>query len=185
MKRTTKLLAGIFGATVLAAAAVAPAQAQQSQSPQGYYAGVTLSTLHYEESGNGTAKPSAIGVKIGREINKYLAIEGRFGTGISDDNMGNTGINVSLDYSLGAYAKGILPLTPRIALYGLAGVTYAELSASAGGLRVGGSDSDFSYGFGADFGIGATTSVNVEWARVFEGSSYKLDAISVGLNFKF
>lgn len=185
MKRYTKLLASAVGATVLAAAATAPAQAQQSQSQQGYYAGVSVSTLNYEESGAGTAKPTAIGVKLGREINKNFAIEGRFGTGLSDDNIGGSGVEVSLDYYLGAYAKGILPLTPRIALYGLAGVTYGELSASAGGLRMSGSDSDFSYGFGADFGIGATTSINVEWARVFEGTGYKLDAISVGLNFNF
>jgi len=183
MKQSTKLLAGVFAATVLAAATAAPAQAQQGQSP--YYAGITYSTLNYDESGSGTAKPSAIGVKIGREINKNFALETRFGTGLSDDNIGNSGVEVSLDYYLGAYAKGILPLSPRIALYGLAGVTYGELSANGGGLRLSGGDSDFSYGFGADFGIGATTSVNVEWARLFEGSGYKLDAISVGLNFKF
>jgi len=164
-------------------AGIAPAHAQQSQS--GMYAGVNFSAVSYEESSRGTANLTAIGIKLGKEINRNFAIEGRLGTGISDDNLGGGVNDVSLDYYLGAYAKGILPLSPRIGLYGLAGVTYGKLSASGGNLRLSSADADFSYGFGMDFGIGATTALNVEWMRMFEGSGYNLDAVSVGLNFRF
>ena len=167
-------------------AAVAPAHAQQSQSAlSGMYAGANFSAVSYEESSRGTANLTAIGIKLGREINPNFAVEGRFGTGISDDNLGGGVTDVSVDYYLGAYAKGILPLSPRIGLYGLAGVTYGKLSASGGNLRLSSADADFSYGFGMDFGIGATTALNVEWMRMFEGSGYNLDAVSVGVNFRF
>jgi hypothetical protein len=92
--------------------------------------------------------------------------------------------DVSVDFFLGAYAKGILPLSPRFSLYGIAGVTYGDLSGS-GDLRFSGSDADFSYGIGVDYQIGATTSLNFEWARLFDTSDYKLDALSVGLSFRF
>ena len=166
--------------------AIAPAHAQQSAPASGStYAGITFSQVDYQESGRGTAKPTAIGARLGKVVNQNFAIEGRFGTGLSDDNLGSAAQDVSVDFLLGAYAKGILPLTPGIALYGIAGVTYGDLSAGGGGLRFSESDADFSYGFGADFNIGATTSLNIEWARLFESSGYKLDAITFGVNFRF
>ncbi len=177
----------IAAATALLSFALAPAYAQVSQpAPGSMYAGVSFSQVSYEESGRGTAKPTAFGVKLGKLVNQNFAIEGRFGTGLTDDDVGGGGAqDVSVDFVLGAYGKGILPLSPRIALYGIAGVTYGDLSAGSGGLRFSGSDADFSYGIGADFVIGATTSLNVEWARLFASSDYKLDALSVGVNFRF
>ncbi len=166
--------------------ALAPAQAQQGQAvPGSMYVGVALSQVSYEEEGRGTAKPTMIGVTLGKVINQNFAVEGRFGTGLTDDDVPNGARDVSVDFFLGAYAKGILPLSPRIGLYGIAGVTYGDLSAGSGSLRFSSSDADFSYGIGADFVIGATTSINVEWARLFASSDYKLDALSVGLNFRF
>lgn len=166
--------------------ALAPAHAQQGQAvPGSMYAGVSLSQASYEEEGRGTAKPAMISATLGKVINQNFAVEGRFGTGLTDDDMPNGARDVTVDFFLGAYAKGILPLTPRIALYGIAGVTYGDLSAGSGGLRFSSSDADFSYGIGGDFVIGATTSINIEWARLFASSDYKLDALSVGLNFKF
>jgi hypothetical protein len=166
--------------------ALAPAQAQQGQTvPGSVYAGVSLSQVSYEEEGRGTAKPTMISGTLGKVINQNFAIEGRFGTGLTDDDLANGASDVAVDFFLGAYAKGILPLTPRIGVYGIAGVTYGDLSAGSGGLRFSGSDADFSYGIGADFVIGATTSINVEWARLFASQDYTLDALSIGLNFKF
>jgi hypothetical protein len=166
-------------------AAFAPVHAQSQSGPSQMYAGVNFSSISYEESSRGTANLTAIGIKLGREFNPNFAVEGRFGTGLSDDNLGSGVNDVSVEYYLGAYAKGILPLSPRIGLYGLAGVTYGKLSASGASLRLSSADADFSYGFGMDFGIGATTALNVEWMRMFEGSGYNLDAVSIGLNFKF
>lgn len=180
-----KILA-IAALTALSTLAIAPAHAQPGAPVAGStYFGITFSQVDYEESGRGSAKPTAIGAKLGKVVNQNFAIEGRFATGLSDDDLGGAAQDVGVDFFLGAYAKGILPLSPRIALYGIAGVTYGDLSTGSGGLRFSDSDADFSYGFGADFAIGATTSLNVEWARLFEASGYKVDALTFGVNFAF
>jgi hypothetical protein len=173
--------------TAAALLAVAPAQAQQGAPAAGStYFGVSLSQVSYEESGRGTAKPTVIGLKLGKVVNQNFALEGRFATGLTDDSVGGGGPqDVSVDFFLGGYAKGILPLSPRFSLYGIAGVTYGDLSAGSGNLRFSGSDADFSYGIGVDYLIGATTSINFEWARLFDSSDYKLDALTVGLHFRF
>jgi len=172
-------------AAVLSTLALAPAHAQMSQPvPGSMYAGVSFSQVSYEESGRGTAKPTTLGVTLGKVVNQNFALEGRFATGITDDSVGGGAQDVSVDFFLGAYAKGILPLSPRIALYGIAGITYGDLSGS-GGLRFSGSDADVSYGIGGDFVVGGTTSLNVEWARLFSATDYKVDTVSVGVNFRF
>ena len=177
----------VIAAVAVSAFALSPAQAQQSQSAAGtMYFGVSLSQASYEESGRGTAKPVVIGLSLGKVVNENFALEGRFGTGLTDDSVGGGGPqDVGVDFFLGGYAKGILPLTPRFRLYGIAGVTYGDLSAGSGSLRFSDSDADFSYGVGLDYAIGATTSITAEWARLFNSSDYKLDALSVGLNFRF
>ena len=177
----------IAAAVAVSGLTLSTAYAQQSQSAAGStYFGVNLSQASYEESGRGTAKPTFISGALGKVINQNFAVEGRFGTGITDDDVGGSGPrDVGVDFLLGAYAKGILPITPRFAVYGLAGVTYGDLSAGSGGLRFSDSDADFSYGFGLDYQIGATTALNFEWARLFDGSDYKLDALSLGVSFRF
>ena len=177
----------VAAAVAVSGLALCPAYAQQSQSDAGStYFGVSLSQASYEESGRGTAKPTFISGSLGKMINQNFALEGRLSIGITDDDVGGGGPrDVGVDFFLGAYAKGILPISPRFRLYGIAGVTYGDLSAGSGGLRFSGSDADFSYGFGLDYTIGATTSINVEWARLFEASDHKLEALTVGLNFRF
>ena len=177
----------IAAAVAVSGLTLSTAYAQQSQSAAGAtYFGVNLSQASYEESGRGTAKPAFISASLGKVINQNFAVEGRFGTGLTEDDVGGSGPrDVGVDFFLGAYAKGILPITPRFAVYGLAGVTYGDLSASSGGLRFSDSDADFSYGFGLDYQIGATTALNFEWARLFDGTDYNLDALSLGVSFRF
>jgi hypothetical protein len=94
--------------------ALTPAQAQQGQTaPGSIYAGVSLSQVSYEEEGRGTAKPTMISGTLGKVINQNFAVEGRLGTGLTDNNVANGASDVAVDFFLGAYAKGILPLTPH------------------------------------------------------------------------
>lgn len=176
----------LASAIAFSALTFSPAHAQQGGAAAGStYFGVTFSQASYEESGRGTAKPTVIGAKLGKVVNQNFAVEGRFATGLTDDSISGGPQDVKVDLFLGGYAKGILPLSPRFALYGIAGVTYGDVSAGSGGLRFSDSDADFSYGFGVDWMIGATTSIEFEWARLFDASDYKLDTLSVGVNFRF
>lgn len=162
--------------------ALTPAFAQE-----GMYVGVNVSQTEYKEEGIPSAKPSAISFKVGNQFNKNFALEARLGTGLSDDRITVFGVpaTVEVDNFYGVYAKGILPVSNMISAYGLVGYTHGEITARAAGMSVTGSDSDFSYGLGVDFAITQNMSLNIEWARLFEGAGYKVNALSFGVGYKF
>jgi hypothetical protein len=175
MFRTT--LASLF---CLAAAASAHAQ-------EGLYGGAFVSRITYAEDGLDDANPTAVGVKLGASINKNFAVEARLGVGLSDDSINVLGVPVSIKVNnfIGVYGKGILPLSNQASLYGLLGYTQGKLKAEFPGGSTSESDSDVSYGVGGDFAITPTTSLNVEWARLFKGDGYKVDGLTFGVSFKF
>lgn len=153
----------------------------------GVYVGANFSSITYKETGFPSAKPTAVALKLGNQFNKNLAIEGRFGFGLSGDTVTVTGIPIELevDNYFGVYGKGILPLSEVVSIYGLVGFTSGKITASVPGISVSGSDSDVSFGIGADFAVSKSTAINVEWAKLFEGTGYKVDALSIGVNFTF
>lgn len=159
----------------------------QPAGSQGLYAGATLTRAAYKEDGFPTANPMTIGGKIGKQINPNFAVEGRLGFGIADDDVDVGGLPVTLeiDYYFGAYLKGMLPLSSAASVYGLVGFTQAKLTASAAGFSASDSDSDISFGAGAEFGISPTASVSVEWARLLKGDGYKVDGLTLGVSFRF
>lgn len=165
--------------SLLALAIALPAQA-------GMYFGINLSRVEYDETGFESAEPTALSLRIGNEINSNLAFEGRLGFGLADDTVTVFGIpvDVEIDHFAGIYARGILPLD-KVSLYGLVGYTDGKITASAGGFSVSESDSDFSYGIGADFAVSKTGAINLEWAHLFSGSAYDVTALSIGYKHNF
>lgn len=159
----------------------------QPAGSQGLYAGATLTRAAYKEEGFPTAYPIAIGGKIGKPLNPNFAVEGRFGFGVADDevDVGGLPVAVDIDYYFGVYGKGILPLSSQASVYGLIGITQAKLTASVGGFSASDSDSDISFGVGAEFGISPAAAISVEWARLLKGDGYKVDGLSLGVSFKF
>jgi opacity protein-like surface antigen len=150
---------------------------------EGLYAGALLTRTTVSIDGAGDVNPTTIGAKLGMSINKNFAVEARLGTGLSDDSI--VGVDVKVDNFAGIYAKGILPLSDVASVYGLLGYTQGKLKFEVPGQSESDSDSDISYGLGADFAISATTSVGVEWARLFKSDDFKVDGLSVGVSFKF
>jgi opacity protein-like surface antigen len=171
---------------ILAVALIVPV-APAAQAIDGVYGGVSYVEAEYKEDGVPTANPSLVSFRVGSSLNKNLAVEGRFGVSLGDDQVRVLGVDVDVkvDNFYGLYAKGILPLGNAFSLYGLVGFTQAKVTASALGNSASTSDSDLSYGFGADFELSRTMSVNLEWAKLVEGDAYKLNGISVGMNFRF
>lgn len=153
----------------------------------GLYFGANFSSVTYKEDGFPSAKPTTLALKLGNQFNKNLAVEGRFGFGLSGDTVTVSGIPIEfeIDNYFGIYGKGILPLSEVFSVYGLVGFTSGKATASAFGVSISESDSDVSFGFGADFAVSKSTAINVEWAKLFEGTGYKVEALSIGVNFKF
>ena len=150
---------------------------------EGLYAGALLTRTTVSVDGLGDTNPTAIGATLGMSINKNFAIEARLGVGLTDDSL--LGANIKVDNFAGFYGKGILPLSDKASVYGLLGYTQGKLKVSGPLGADTGSDSDVSYGIGADFAISGNTSVGIEWARLFKGDDYKVDGLTLGVSFKF
>lgn len=171
------MITKLISVAVLSLATVGAAHAE------GLYAGALLTRTTVSIDGFGDANPMAIGAKLGMPINKNFAVEARLGTGLSDDSL--LGIDVKVDSFAGVYAKGILPLSDTASVYGLLGYMQSKLKFEGAGGSASGSDSDVSYGFGADFALSGGTSVGVEWARIFKDDVSKIDGLTLSVSFKF
>ena len=177
-----------FAAAAFAAlslVSLAPAQAQEARL--GHYGGILFSQISYDQSGASSASLTNFGGVLGTVLSPHFAVEARAGLGLNDDqiNVGGTTATVDLSSYFSGFVKGILPLAPRFGIYGLAGFTIGKFAGDTGAVFLNKWASDFSYGAGVEVGLAPTMSLGVEWLRMFEGSGYNLDAVSVGLNFRF
>ncbi|WP_157809060.1 porin family protein [Spiribacter roseus] len=153
------------------------------------YLGGGFSMVSYEEDGLPDAEPTALVGRLGYGVTDNIAIEGRLGFGLNSDDVTVSGTDLDLDVDqlAGVYGVAHLPLASRFSLYGLAGFTYGEISASVDStdLSVDSDDTDFSYGIGAEFGATETISGYIEWAQYFDESDYEVTGITVGANYYF
>ena len=151
------------------------------------YIGGGYSMITYEADAIPDVEPTALITRFGYGVADQIAIEGRFGLGISDDEIGSTGLDAELDQLAGIYGVGYLPIIDRFSLYGLIGLTYGELSIPVPGtsVEITDDDTDFSYGFGGQFDFNDEISGFVEWAQYFDESDYEVTGLTLGLNVHF
>ncbi len=164
----------------------APAAWSQVQDT-GLYFGVDVMEVEFQSTGFSNAKPISVGLTTGYRLNEFLAVEARAGTGLSGDDAraGGTPVDVELDSFYGFYARGILPVSDILEIYGAVGYTYADMKVRFPGGSITGSDNDISYGVGAALKLSFSTSLNLEWARMLDGDGFRLDALSLGVRFSF
>src|SRR5690606_13920656 len=166
-------------------AAALPAVAMANQHS---YVGLQYSQVEYKESGAPDIEPTAIAVKAGAQLSDFLAVEARVGFGAGDDSVsaGGTKLSLEVDNYISAYLKPTLPVGERFAVYALAGVTRSKLEMKTNtGFSDTDSQTDLSYGVGADLNLSTNSFVSVEYARLLKGDDYDLDALSIGLGFRF
>ena len=149
------------------------------------YGGVQYAMTTYDETGVEDLNPTALVFVIGNKFNKNFALEGRIGIGMGDDSLSGLPVTLEIDSFVGVYAKGIVPVSSTVDLYGIIGYTDGEVTVSAPGISLSASESDTSLGFGVDFAVSKTTSMNLEYINYIDSNGTTLDAISVGANFAF
>jgi len=170
------------------------------------YVGAGYTMLTVSPEGGPDLDLSALGVRGGYYFNKYFSVEGRLAFGVGDDSVSGTidipGVGtftgtetVSLNYSLGVYAVGHIPLTAQFQLYGLAGFTKHEINDEICVTGLGCVDEDFddndlSFGVGAEFDMTKNLSLGVEYVSYFtdgdiEGLKYDTDGFGITLNYIF
>ncbi len=152
---------------------------------EGVYVGGLYSQLQYEEDGFEEVNPSAVGLVIGSQITRNLVVEGRlaFGSGADSTDTFAGEIELDVDSMLGGYVKVLAPLNDSFALYGLAGITVVEMTATATDVGISQSENDtgMSFGIGAQVMAGDKARITVEWARLVTADAYDLGGMSVGV----
>ena len=174
-----------FAAAVLAMVAWCCAGLALAQD--GIYAGASFGSLSYKEDGLPTVRPQALAFKAGRDLHRNIAVEVRAGFGVGDDtvSIAGTPVEFTLDHYFGVYGKGILPLTEDFLVYGVLGVAAGKVTAQGFGYSASRSDTAVSFGLGIDLALSRHHVLNFEWAELFDGSDYKVEAASLGYTYKY
>ncbi len=169
----------LASAAVLAAGPVAP--------DEGPYWGVNIGQVNYSESGAPHFNPTAFLASLGWVFSGNLAVEARAGTGIGSDSKTVSGVPVDLKVKsfYGAYLRGTVPVSDGFSFYALAGYGRGKLEASALGATASTSDGSFSGGVGGELVVTKTGSVGLEYGRMFSGSGYHAEFLSVGYRMRF
>jgi hypothetical protein len=177
----------VFTVGGLALASGTTLAAGPAPSEAGTYWGVNVGQVNYSETGFPHFNPTAFLVSLGWEFSRNLAVEARVGTGIGSDSKVVSGLPISLKVKsfYGGYLRGTLPVSNAFSFYALAGYGRGELEASAMGTSVSTTDGAFSGGLGGEFALGSTSSIGLEYARMFSGSGYTANLISIGYRMRF
>jgi outer membrane immunogenic protein len=176
-------------ATLLIGALVAPVGLAASDYSAGgsAYIGGSIGNFSYRTGDQEKLSPKIGLVRVGVQLNPYLAIEGRYGAGLSTEFTTLLGgYDLQIDSLYGGYLKGNVPLSPSASLYGLAGYSAINLRRNFKLLsneRV--TDDGASFAGGLDVNLRRNLRLNVEWGRFIRVDrpidSYRADILSIGL----
>jgi len=150
--------------------------------PQGY---VGADAMAWALDLDGTDESfDAVGLRLvaGMKLDEYLAVEFHGATGGSDSHYGS---DIELDYLVGGYLKGIVPLGSSARLFGLLGYSEVKLTETTAFANYSGRDDDISFGAGAEFDVSDSLAISADATRYLSQAEYDLDAYSVGLRYRF
>jgi outer membrane immunogenic protein len=151
-----------------------------------YYGG-NLAFIDYSESGVEDASVTALYGRVGTNWNENFSGELRVGLGIGDDtiNVLGTDVDFELNHFLGAYVKGGAQVNEVFYPYAILGFTRGEVEASAFGFSVSESETDVSFGLGADFTISESLTFNVEYMNYLDKDDAELSGFALGFSSAF
>lgn len=156
-----------------------------SVQAQEVYYGVSISVIDYAEIGE-TATLNAITARLGTNFNENFSGEIRAGFGVGDDTVDfGIDVDIELDTMYGAYLRGGIPVNDSFFPYVVVGYTRGEVTASVGSESVSNSESDTSFGVGADFTISDNASINFEYMNYLDKNGAEIDGFSIGFTSRF
>jgi hypothetical protein len=166
------------------------------------YVGLDALCGRFETSSGACSCLGDVVAKLGYNFNKYIAVEGRLGYGVTEaDHDGGGDSKIKENYGL--YLKPQLPLGDKVALFGLLGYAKAKVESTGGevGSLVGTIDeASPSFGLGLEFNVNDRWSVVAEGVRLLHGAEntynvlgggtkfeddVNLDTYGLGVNYKF
>jgi len=152
------------------------------------YYGANVAFIDYSEEGIATdASVTALYGRIGTSFNENFSAEARIGFGLTDDTVNLFGEDVDLEINnfFGAYLKGGVQVSEVFYPYAIIGYTRGEVEASVLGFSISESESDVSFGLGADLSIIDGVTVNLEYMSYFDKDGADLSGFSLGFISRF
>lgn len=149
----------------------------------GFYFGVGHTNLDVDFEDAPALKPSMVNFRVGHTLVGGFAIEGRFASDSSTETATVEGItgDFEVETLAGLYGVGRLRLTPRLALYGIAGASYARAKATDSNINVTGDAAGFSWGAGGELAITPRIHGFVETMKHFDQSDYTSEGLTLGV----
>lgn len=179
MKKMTRV--SMLAASMMASAV---AMAAGGAASPGFYVGGGYSDTEVEINNFGSdADVGVLFARGGYQLNQNIAFEGRLGLLTDEDKI--NGWDVDIDNIYGVYLKAGLPTQVGLYPYVLLGMTHAKVEVSRHGVSESDSDTDISYGFGADYWFNTQISAGLEFTKYYDKSGDEISGLTLGLNFKF
>lgn len=170
-------------ALLLSSALLVPAAAFAADEKPSFYVGGGYTRTEFDaDLVSDDAELGALFFRGGYQINENLAVEARFGKGIADDKI--DGVKIEEDYMYGAYFKAGMPTSIGLYPYFLVGWTESKLKFSVPGDSTTDKSSGISYGAGLEYRV-SQFSVGLEYAKLYNNDDYKINGLSLGVNYKF
>lgn len=135
------------------------------------YVGGGLALVDYSEVGvSDEASLTAIFGRLGTNFNENFSGEIRVGFGLGNDtvSLGSLDVDVELNNLFGVYVKGGVPISDALFPYVILGYTRGEMEVSALGGSLSSSESDVSFGIGADFAVSDSVTASVEYMNYLD-----------------
>ncbi|MEM5518781.1 porin family protein [Henriciella sp. AS95] len=152
---------------------------------EGWYADAGYQFISIDEDGV-DADLGAITGHLGYNFNEYVSVEGEAGVGVQDETIDTFvgDVDVELNYVVGAYLRGELPISDRATLFARAGAVNAEIEVSIAGFNDSGSDTGIGYGAGGEFMVGPDFGFRGEYTR-YDIEDLEADAFTIAAVWKF
>jgi len=188
---------GFAGGDIAPVEPVVMAPVIMDSNDQGVYVGIGVSAVSARDTSFGIDFTSVkfgqdrlgnVNFILGYNLNKYLAVEGRYSTTFTDEDL------VEMD-SLSLFVKPQYPLSEDFSVYALLG--YGSVEMDGVGVakgRVDVDDSDFQWGLGTSYAIGENYTIFLDYTSLasdMDGIYYNgarqadADALTLGGTYKF
>lgn len=146
-----------------------------------FYAGALLSYSnaeyhHTTSSSVAEGSPFLLQAQAGYFFNDYLGFEARYGTSLERDS------GLAVDSIVSGFAKFNIPVSDRVALYGLAGYSSVQIDQQNVGS---GKDQGFSFGMGAHYALDKQSAIVFEFIDSLAEDKVRLNGISLGFQHRF
>jgi outer membrane immunogenic protein len=151
------------------------------------YFGGNFALIEYSEEGVSDASLNAVYGRLGTFFGDNFSGEIRLGLGVGDDTVNFDGFDVDVELKnfFGAYLRGGVPVGESFYPYAVIGYSKGKIEMSAFDESISESESDVSFGVGADFSVAETVKVNLEYMNYIDKDGGELSGFSVGIAKSF